>query len=63
MGIIEQLAEIKAEEAREEGNEKAAKLLLENTEFSVGKIAELVGVPVSLVKKVKESLRLKLQTK
>jgi len=56
MGIIEQVANMKA-------NEKAARLLLENTDFSVNKVAELVGVPVSLVKKVKASLRPKLQVK
>jgi len=60
MDIIEQVAQIRAEEAlekgREEGNEKAVKLLLANTEFSADKIAELVGVPVSFVKKVKENL-------
>jgi flagellar biosynthesis/type III secretory pathway protein FliH len=75
MGIIEQLAEMKAGEAlekgmkkgmkkgREEGNEKAVKLLLDNTEFSAAKIAELVGVPVSFVKKVKGNLQPKLQAK
>ena len=67
MGIIEQLAEIKAEEAlekgREEGNEKAVKLLLDNTEFSMRKIAELVGVSVSFVKKVKANLSPALQVK
>jgi len=67
MGIIEQLAEIKAEEAREEvrkeGNEKAVKLFLTNTEFSISKIAELVEVPISFVKKVKESQRSELQAK
>lgn len=71
MGIIEQLAEIKAEEALEKGmkkgmkkgNEKAVKLLLDNTEFSISKIAELVGVPVSFVKKVKGNLQPKLQAK
>ena len=56
MGIIEQVAEMKA-------NEKAARLLLENTDFSVSKVAELVGIPVDLVKKVKASLRAKLQVK
>lgn len=71
MGIIEQWAEIKAEEAlekgreegREEGNEKAVKLLLDNTEFSMRKIAELVGVSVSFVKKVKANLSPALQVK
>ena len=60
MSIIEQLAEIKAEEARTEEREKSVKAFLANTEFSVGKVAELVGVPVSFVRKVKASLRPKL---
>ena len=60
MGIIEQLAEIKADEARE----KFVKQLLTGTEFSVDRIAELVEVPASFVKKVKASLRRpKLQRK
>ena len=82
MGIIEQLTEIKAEEALEKGRkegrkegreetkekvriaqERSVKAFLNNTEFSMSKIAELVGVPVSFVKKVKESLRPKLQAK
>ena len=71
MGVIEQLAEIKAEEAMEKGlkkgmkkeREKTVKLLLENTDFSIDKIVELVGVPISIVNKVKSSLRPELQTK
>lgn len=63
MGIIEQLAEIKAEEATAEAREKFVKRLLTNTEFSVNKIAELVEVPASFVKKVKANLRPKLQRK
>lgn len=56
MGILEQLAEIKADEVRE----KSVKAFLTNTEFSVDKIAELVGVSASFVKKIKERLRSKL---
>ena len=60
MGIIEQLAEIKHQEGLKEGEEKglekAVRLFLSNTEFSPEKIAELVGVPVALVEKVKKEL-------
>ncbi|HEV3324841.1 MAG TPA: hypothetical protein VG052_04530, partial [Puia sp.] len=63
MGIIEQLAEIKAEEVRKEGKQESVRLFLANTEFSMSKIANLVGVSIYFVKKVKESLRPKLQTK
>ena len=63
MDIIEQVAEIRAEEARkaaeQAGDKKAVKLLLSNTEFSIDKIAELVGVPVSFAKKVRDSLHVK----
>jgi hypothetical protein len=60
MDIIEQVAKIRAEEARREGDEKAVRLLLDNTEFSADKVAKLVGVSISFVKKVKESLQPKL---
>ena len=71
MGILEQLIEIKSQEAMEkgraealeEGNQKvkatqeqAVKAFLANTEFSVEKIASLVDVPVSFVEQVKKSL-------
>jgi hypothetical protein len=59
MGIIEQLAEIKRQEALEEGKENSVRLFLANTEFSPEKIAELVGVPVALVKKFKKELSAK----
>jgi hypothetical protein len=67
MGIIEQLAEIKHQEGVEEGVEKgieqgkeeSVRLFLAHTEFSPEKIAELVGVPVSLVEKVKKELSAK----
>jgi predicted transposase YdaD len=51
------------EEGRKEEREKNVKHLLASTEFSVTKIAELLDVPVSFVKKVKESLQPKLQAK
>lgn len=54
MSIIEQVTELRVEEARREGDEKAVRLLLQNTEFSVEKIADLVGVTVVFVKEVKE---------
>lgn len=62
MGILEQLAEIKHQEGIEEGLKKGRKehkkemvrSLLAKTEFSPEKIAELVGVPVSLVEKFKK---------
>jgi len=73
MGIIEQLAEIKHQEGlkqgeeiglekgreigREEVLEKAVRIFLSNTEFSPEKIAELVGVPLAMVEKVKRELR------
>jgi hypothetical protein len=60
MGILEQLVDIKSKEAREEGleegNKKAVKAFLTNTEFSVEKIASLVAVSVSFVEQVKKSL-------
>lgn len=59
MGIIEQLAEIKRQEALEEGDEKTVRLFLANTKFPLEKIAELVAVPVSFVEKIKKSLSTK----
>jgi hypothetical protein len=67
MGVIEQLAEIKRQEGieqgREEGKEKEreefVRSLLANTEFSPEKIAELVGVSVARVTKIKKSLSTK----
>ena len=57
MGIIEQLAEIRHEEGLEEGKKQSVRLFLANTEFSEKKIAELVKVPISLVKKIKKELK------
>lgn len=75
MGIIEQLAEIRREEGLEKGREigleegreigleeglgKAVRLFLANTEFSPEKIAELVGVSLAQVEKIKEELKKK----
>jgi predicted transposase YdaD len=60
MGVIEQWAEIKHQEGREEGREEEkqefVRSLLAKTEFSPEKIAELVGVPIAFVKKIKKSL-------
>jgi hypothetical protein len=57
MGIFEQLAEIKEQEARMEGKMESVRLFLANTEFSNAKIAELVGVPIDLVDKVKKEMK------
>jgi hypothetical protein len=56
MGIVEQLAEIKHQEGIQEGLEKAVRGLVANTDLSSPKIAEAVGVPVSLVRKIKKEL-------
>jgi len=56
MGVIEQLAEIRHQEGREEEREEFVRSLLANTEFSSAKIAELVKVPVTVVRKIKKSL-------
>ena len=68
MGIFEQFAEIRHEEGlqeglqrgiekgMEEGLEKAVRVLLSNTEFSTEKIADLVGVPIGVVRKIKSEL-------
>jgi hypothetical protein len=56
MGVIEQLAEIRYQEGREEARQEFVRLLLTNTDFSPAKIAELVGVPISFVKRVQKEL-------
>ena len=60
---LEQGLERGREEGREEGareaQQKSIKSLLDNTEFSAEKIASLIGVPVSFVERVKESLSAK----
>lgn len=67
MGILEQLAEIKAAEALEEGKElgkalgrlegkeETIRIMLKATDFPPEKIAGLVDVPVSLVKKIQNA--------
>ena len=69
MGIIEQVAEIRAEEAlekgREEGREEGRteekteviKRLLSDKEFSIARIASIAGVSVAFVEKVKKSAK------
>jgi hypothetical protein len=59
MGILEQLAEIKYQEGVEEGLEKAARVLLSNTDLSPFKIAEDLGVPVDFVNKIVRQLKAK----
>lgn len=56
MGIIEQLAEIKHQEGVEEGLEQAVRSVLTKREFTTEETAELLGVPVALVEKVKKDL-------
>jgi hypothetical protein len=68
MGIIEQLAQIKSEEALErglqtglaQGQQISSRLFVENllkkTEFSLEKIASLANVPVGFVHSVKSTL-------
>jgi predicted transposase YdaD len=65
MGIIEQVRQMKIEEAEEEGRKRGqkeqrlffVKNLLSKTSLSPDKIASLVGVNVSFVNKVKASLK------
>ena len=71
MGYFEQLAEIKHQEGIQqgiqegvqqgikEGLEQAVKSMLSNTDFSPKEIAEMVGVPLSLVRKLKSALNKK----
>jgi hypothetical protein len=60
MDIFQQVEEMCREEGREEGlklgDEKTVKLFLSNTEFSMEKIAALVGVSVSYVQEIKDKL-------
>jgi transcription initiation factor TFIIIB Brf1 subunit/transcription initiation factor TFIIB len=63
MGYFEQLAQLKAQEAREEGEvkvkqaqEKSVKAFLSNTEFSTDKIASLIGVSVEFVEQVRKGM-------
>jgi predicted transposase YdaD len=63
MDIFEQVAEMKRQEGIQEGLqkgvEKSVRALLANTEFSVEKIASLVEVPITLVKKLSKEVRAK----
>ena len=75
MDIFEQVAEWRWQEGLEEGHRKgikegvkkeqrkglenSARLFLANTEFSVEKIASLVGVPVTRVRKLSKEVRVK----
>ena len=63
MGIFEQLAEIRHQEGREEGVEETkveiVRSLLTKTEFSLGKIADIAGVSVYFVKKIRKELNAK----
>ena len=53
MDIIEQVAEIRAQEVLE----KSVSAFLANTEFSVEKIAELTGAPLAFVEKIKKATK------
>ncbi len=67
MDIFEQVAEMRRQEGLEEGHrkgleegvEKSVKVLLANTEFSIGKIASLVDVPVAFARKLSKEIRTK----
>ena len=62
MGYFAQPGEIRLHEGIVQGLEKAIRALLVNSEFSPEKIARLVEVPVSLVRKIKKELsRMKLE--
>jgi hypothetical protein len=60
MGIIEQVAQMKAEEARAEGVESTTRLIAENllreTKLSDEKIASLSNVSVRVIKKIKKGM-------
>jgi len=66
MGYFEQLAEIKHQEGIQEGIQeglgKAVRSLLLNTEHSPKKIAGMLGVPISMVRKLKAELQKNNQT-
>ena len=59
MDIFEQVAEWRFQDGLEQGDEKAVKVLLANTEFSVEKIASLVDVSIPFVEKIKKELQTK----
>ena len=45
------------EQGLEKGREESVRLFLSSTDFSDAKIAELVGVPISVVEKVKKGTK------
>lgn len=63
MGVIEQLVEIKRQEGVKEGLEEErqeiVRSMLANGGFSPAKIAELVGVSVASVQKIKKAVNAK----
>ena len=59
MDIFEQVAEMRWQEGLEKGLEKSVRILLANTKFSVPKIASLVEVPVTFVRKLSKEVRAK----
>jgi hypothetical protein len=63
MGIVEVLAEMRAEEAREEERENANKRFVQNllkgSDFTQAKIASLANVSLAFVRKVKKGLATK----
>ena len=63
MDIFEQVAEMRAEEARVQIQESFIKRLLAETELSFEKIASLTNVSLSQVHKIKENLLHKIITR
>ena len=59
MNIFEQIAEIKAAEAREEASRLFVQNLLKDSDFTQAKIASLANVSLSFVRKVKKGLATK----
>ena len=64
MGVLEQLAEMRAQEGLQQGQENAKRLFVENLlkegSFSQQKIASLANVSLNFVRKIKASLRTSL---
>ncbi|HSC40294.1 MAG TPA: hypothetical protein VLD19_20565 [Chitinophagaceae bacterium] len=56
MGLIEQITEMRVQEAQEADRKQFVTNLLLKTDFSVEEIASLANVSVSFVEKVKEGL-------
>ena len=57
MGVLEQLAEIRADERAEKVNRRIVENLINNTEFSSDRIAFLVGVTVEFVESIRKELQ------